>query len=308
MSSQSAAAAVFTDAFIDFTGGTIGGAAGVLVGQPLDTVKVKLQTYPNLYRSSYNCFVQTFRSDGVRRGLYRGTVPNLVANVAENSVLFCAYGACQTVVANAAGKRVSDLDATHNASAGFLAAFFSSLALCPTELIKCRMQTLSENMKSNSPGLHSNITPYHLTRNILREEGLPGLFKGLTSTWLREMPGYFVFFGAYEYYRSLLCKPGQCKDDIGVLRTAAAGGAGGVFFWLAVYPADMIKSRIQVLSHHGSSMTFTQLFRQVLTTEGVAAMYLGIVPTLIRTVPATGILFVTYEATKKLLGSLLNTV
>lgn len=30
----------------------------------------------------------TFRRDGIVRGLYAGTVPAIIANVAENSVLF----------------------------------------------------------------------------------------------------------------------------------------------------------------------------------------------------------------------------
>jgi solute carrier family 25 ornithine transporter 2/15 len=43
--------------------------------------------------------MDTFRRDGVRRGLYAGTIPALVANVSENSILFAAYGVCQKSVA-----------------------------------------------------------------------------------------------------------------------------------------------------------------------------------------------------------------
>lgn len=39
------------------------------------------------------------------RGLYAGTAPAIVANVAENAVLFGAYGVCQSVVKAAGGKR-----------------------------------------------------------------------------------------------------------------------------------------------------------------------------------------------------------
>lgn len=79
------------------------------------------------------------------RGLYAGTVPSLVANVAENSVLFAAYGMCQKVVQYALRKpQVEDLNAFQNACAGFLAAIFSSLTLCPTELVKCRLQAMRE--------------------------------------------------------------------------------------------------------------------------------------------------------------------
>jgi hypothetical protein len=72
-------------------------------------------------------------------GLYAGTVPSLAANIAENSILFMAYGGCQKMVAAAAGvSRTEELTVLQNGFSGFLAAFWSSLALCPTELVKCR--------------------------------------------------------------------------------------------------------------------------------------------------------------------------
>lgn len=53
---------------IDLIAGSIGGCANVLVGQPLDTVKVKIQTFPHLYANSLICFKKTFLTDGIRRG------------------------------------------------------------------------------------------------------------------------------------------------------------------------------------------------------------------------------------------------
>ena len=75
----------------------------VYVGQPLDTVKVKMQTFPTMYNGMVDCFMKTLRTDGFARGLYAGTIPSVVANVAENSVLFAAYGGCQKLVANFLG-------------------------------------------------------------------------------------------------------------------------------------------------------------------------------------------------------------
>lgn len=71
----------------------------VYVSQPLDTCKVKMQTFPTLYRGMIHCLIETFRKDRIWRGLYAGSVPAVVANVAENSVLFAGYGACQKLVA-----------------------------------------------------------------------------------------------------------------------------------------------------------------------------------------------------------------
>ena len=53
-----------------------------------------MQTFPSMYRGFVHCFMSTYRQVGLR-GLYQGTTPALMANIAENSVLFMSYGFCQ---------------------------------------------------------------------------------------------------------------------------------------------------------------------------------------------------------------------
>lgn len=184
--------------------------------------------------------------------------------------------------------------------AGFFAAFFSSFTLCPTELIKCRLQALRELHRAKGEAFH-NITPFNMTKDILKTEGLPGMFRGLTSTMTREMPGYFFFFGGYEITRNLLTKPGESKDDIGPLRTMVAGAVGGTALWTSIFPADVIKSRIQVAgSKRGMLDVGTEIFRK----EGPLALYNGLLPSILRTIPATATLFLVYENSKKLLTDL----
>lgn len=65
-----------------------GGVATVYSAQPLDTVKVKMQTFPELYKGMFDCIAKTWKRDGLYRGLYAGSIPAVAANVAENSVLF----------------------------------------------------------------------------------------------------------------------------------------------------------------------------------------------------------------------------
>lgn len=54
-----------------------------------------------------------------------------------------------------------------------------------------------------------------ITRDIIRTEGVRGLFRGLTTTLIRECPGYGCFFGGYELTRSILTSGTQKKGDIG---------------------------------------------------------------------------------------------
>jgi len=284
------------DGVIDFVAGAIGATVSVYVGQPLDTVKVKMQTFPHLYPNLIECTKQTLLKDGVARGLYAGTVPSLAANIGENSVLFAAYGGCQKLVARATGvDKTENLGMFANGLSGFLAAFWSSLVLCPTELVKCRLQAMreSEALAGRPP---PKIGPGKLTGQILRQDGVPGLFRGLTATFTREMPGYFFFFMAYEATRHVLTPAGKTKDEIGALRTVVAGGVAGVTLWTIIFPADVVKSRLQV---SGASTPMLTVMRDILRKEGLARLYSGLGPTLLRTFPATGALFLAYETSKK---------
>jgi len=49
----------------------------------------------------------------------------------------------------------------------------------------------------------------------------------------------------------------------GPLRTIVSGGIGGVALWVAIFPADVVKSRVQIASTSG---TIEPTFRSVITT------------------------------------------
>lgn len=286
------------DGAIGFTAGTMGATASVYTGQPLDTVKVKMQAFPDIYRSSVRCFLDTYRKDGVRRGLYAGTTPSLAANISENAVLFASLEFCKKGVASLLGAQSGDqLNPLQNACAGSLAAVFSTFALCPTELVKCRLQAAREMAAQQGTEAFKHTGPWQMCGRILKSEGVLGFFKGFWPTFMREVPGYFFFFGGYETCRHALTPPGQCKDDIGALRIVLSGGVGGVSLWLAIFPADVIKSRVQIQGRGGMLQTGLHVLRN----EGVSALYSGLGPTVVRSFFATGALFWAYESTKRFL-------
>ena len=38
----------------------------------------------------------------------------------------------------------------------------------------------------------------------MKDDGPAGFFRGLTGTWAREIPGYFILFASYEFTRKHL--------------------------------------------------------------------------------------------------------
>lgn len=91
-------------------------------------------------------------------------------------------------------------------------------------------------------------------------------------------------------------RPNQKKEDIGLLRTSAAGSVGGICLWTAIFPADVIKSRVQI---SGVKTNMFVMGLNIARNEGISALYNGLKPTILRTIPATAVLFVVYEYSKK---------
>ncbi|CAH8532569.1 unnamed protein product [Schistosoma mattheei] len=285
------------NSLIGLVAGINGGFASVYVGQPLDTIKVKMQTFPEVHPSTWKCLRVTLAKDGIARGLYAGTVPSLVANIAENAVLFCALPPSEHLIAGLCGVDNSNLSVLQHALAGSIAAFWSSLTLCPTELVKCKVQSMREMTELGHMKVDvKNLGPWAVTKSIYKEKGFKGFTCGLGATFAREMPGYFFFFGGYEACRTLMTPTNGRKDDLGPIKTVIAGGIGGVSLWVAIFPFDVVKSRMQI-GHH--TVTSSSIAHGNKRNEGIRSLYRGLGPTLLRTFPATGALFLAVEWTRK---------
>ncbi|XP_032171044.1 mitochondrial substrate carrier family protein S-like isoform X2 [Mustela erminea] len=99
------------------------------------------------------------------------------------------------------------------------------------------------------------------------QEGRPlGLLPRPLQHLTQEVPGYFLFFGGYELSRSFFAS-GRSKDELGPVPLMLSGGVGGICLWLAVYPVDCVKSRIQVLSMSGKQAGFIGTFISIVKNE-----------------------------------------
>jgi len=81
---------------LDFGAGCVGGAAGVIAGYPLDTVKVKIQTQDIssgrlMYNGTFDCLKQIISKEG-SRSLYKGMSSPLIGVAGINAITFGAYG------------------------------------------------------------------------------------------------------------------------------------------------------------------------------------------------------------------------
>lgn len=82
----------------------------------------------------------------------------------------------------------------------------------------------------------------------------------------------------------------------------AAGGAAGSSSWAIVFPADVLKSRLQVAdTGTGSRIGALSLAKQLYRAHGVSVFYKGVGAAVLRAFPANGALFAGVELTRSAL-------
>ena len=194
----------------DLAAGTLGGCAGIAAGQPLDTIKVRLQSRPGHFSGVADCAVRTVRYEGLR-GLFKGLVPPLVGNAPLNALLFAANGASIRTASAYRGLPASDLSQWDLYLCGCAAGFSACIVMCPTDLIKCQLQV---QMGQAEPLFVGGMG---CVRAMVAEAGVfGGVFRGFAVTALRDTPSYGIYF--------LVCPPPPPRAAPRPTTPAAAAG------------------------------------------------------------------------------------
>jgi ornithine carrier protein len=273
--------------------GAAAGMNGKLVEHPFDTVKVRLQSFPNSTTSTWKMIGDTYRHEGIKHGFYKGLRAPMFGACLETSVLFTGYG----IAANVFMKQFhcSEQDSipfwSKCVSGGF-AGFLASFALTPVELVKCQLQVSNLSKSSTS------ISYSHLMQQILESNGILGFWHGWSSTCLREIVGTSIWFGSYEFAVDYL--HGHVNNDVSLL---ISGAFAGLMFNLSAFPVDTIKSNIQTYELLNGKLAhkigFTFVVKKLFESGGIKSFYNGLGITLVRAMPANALIFYTYDVLKR---------
>lgn len=119
------------------------------------------------------------------------------------------------------------------------------------------------------------------------------LFRGLPAVLAASVPAHASLFSVYE-----LARPnGRSRLERLLGSDMAAGVAGGLSITahdLIMTPADVVKQRLQLGGYKGVIDCVTQ----VVTTEGLRALYRSLPVTLFMNVPNTGLMLMIHERIK----------
>lgn len=266
----------------NFAAGWLAGIGQVLVGQPFDAVKIRLQTSPlqndalrNLWsisekattpyamhkfynhskvtveitNSSLRCIKQMLKHEGLK-SFYKGSTPPLLGIGLITAVQFSVRDRCSSLYG------------------GMLAGLAGSVLVSPFELIRIRMQLSKETVSFLSTFLQT---------------GIVGCYRGFASVVLRESIGMGAYFWTYDRIMR------YCNNPL------VAGSIAGIAFWSSIYPIDIVKSGMQSSTTKSYKVVVKKLWK-------MNGFFNGFLPCLARAIPVNAVSFFIYEQTRACLS------
>lgn len=244
---------------------------------------------------------------------------------------------------------------------GSCSAALACITCYPLDLVKTRLAvgaSTDSSINSSSQGRGSKIIG--VVRQVVREEGLSGLYRGLPVTLFVSVPQLalsWTFYDGIKDYFLQGCGPGGCQewvvrrrvlpsstgDDccgnsptqgsivgLSLLGSLVAGSSSGVMSSLLLFPADLVRRRLQVVgmlnnasggyseavsegkgigsgtgtgagtgvgagAGKGKEKGAIQMFSHIIKQKGVSGLYRGVTAELVKIAPMIGVMFASYE-------------
>ena len=250
----------------EIIGATTAGVVTTVVGHPLDTLKVHLQTTASSHNvSTWQMASRLFQE----RLLFRGMLPPLANAIIMNTVMF---GAFQSVK-----KACGEVDDPyHSLAAGLVSGFATACISTPTDYFKIQAQlgktTACTNSMSRCFSKLMQYNPQSITR----------VFRGHTVNLGREGVFTMVYLGLYD----------QVQPQ-GLFEVALTSSLTGALAWVSSYPLDTIKSVVQGGGRHarGIRQAATSIYKR----GGLSAFYRGCLSSTGRAILVTSLRMITYE-------------
>ncbi|XP_074460389.1 solute carrier family 25 member 48 isoform X3 [Larus michahellis] len=288
----------------DFAAGWVGGAASVVVGHPLDTIKTRLQAGQG-YGNTLSCVLTVYRNESVA-GFFKGMSFPLASIAVYSSVVFGVFSNTQRLLSHfrhgdpARAPVLADV-----ALASIVAGFISVGIGTPVDLVKIRLQMQTQpyieaniKPKPTVPGFPAYRGPIHCFRTVLQKEGIAGIYRGMGAMLLRDVPGYCLYFIPYTFFCSWINPDGCISPSPSSIWLA--GGVAGAISWVTATPMDVVKSRLQADGVHLNKYKGTlDCILQSYRNEGLKVFFRGVTVNAVRGFPTSSAMFLGYELSLK---------
>jgi solute carrier family 25 protein 39/40 len=232
--------------------------------------------------SLYSTFRSVVKTEGIP-ALWDGLRPALLLSSINVVLYMIAYDELsKDILPNRFGWNTS----LSTIVAGGASRAIAGIVVSPLELIRTQMQS-SKSLASR--GVVGGI------QSIVGRDGIMSLWRGYSATMWRDVPFSIIYWYGFEALKRTIQEPLNnvpIRDNL-FLSSFAAGAGSGMFAAFLTTPFDVIKTRRQVTQ--GVETRTARLLLDIVQSEGLPALFSGVVPRVIKVAPACGILIGTYH-------------
>ncbi|KAI9670766.1 MAG: hypothetical protein M1817_003876 [Caeruleum heppii] len=324
-----------------FVAGGAGGMTSAFLTSPLDVLKTRLQsdyyqsqitsirTARNLPppsalsipRAAVRHLSETFqillsiqRVEGWR-ALFKGLGPNLTGVVPARAINFYTYGNGKRLISSYFND--GQESAWVHLCAAACAGIVTGTATNPIWLVKTRLQLDKAHAERTGSVLQRRYrNSWDCIKQVVRQEGVRGLYRGLSASYLGVTESTLQWV-LYEQMKLHLAEREKHIVSSGKTRTVwddtvswtgklGAAGSAKLFAAAVTYPHEVVRTRLRQAPLENGRVKYTgllQCFGLVWKEEGMAGLYGGLTPHLLRVVPSAAIMFGMYEFILPLFGA-----
>jgi solute carrier family 25 thiamine pyrophosphate transporter 19 len=271
---------------------------------PLDVIKIRLQLQPrefkkqygfprhkpaNTYQGTYATLRHILKNEGIT-AFWKGNVPAELMYVCYAATQFTAYRSITLFLQSNLPTKLPD--AAESFISGATAGAAATTVTYPLDLLRTRFA--AQGTDKVYRGLRYAI------RDIQRDEGVRGFFRGISPTLAQIVPYMGIFFVVYEALKVRIADM-QLPWGTG---DATAGIVGSVVAKTAVFPLDLVRKRIQVQGPTRTRYVYSDIpeyrttvgaLRTIVAREGFRGLYKGLPISLIKAAPSSAVTLWTYE-------------
>ncbi|KAL1955885.1 hypothetical protein VTO42DRAFT_7958 [Malbranchea cinnamomea] len=184
--------------------------------------------------------------------------------------------------------------------AGSIAGLISRFAIAPLDVVKIRLQLQIHSL--SDPLSHANVKgpvykgTLNTLRQIVREEGITGLWKGNIPAEL-----LYICYGGIQFatYRNVTLALQSLPPGARLSSSAesfVSGAVAGGLATAATYPFDLLRTRFAAQGNDRIYPSILSSVRSIAREEGVRGFFRGVSAAVGQIVPYMGLFFSTYEA------------
>ncbi|XP_028050352.1 solute carrier family 25 member 40 isoform X1 [Monomorium pharaonis] len=255
------------------------------------------------FNGTIDALIKISKTEGVT-SLWSGLSPTLVLAVPATVVYFVSYEQLRLYLKDMYNRDFKKKGTNVEQPfwipilAGGTARIWAATLVSPLELIRTKMQ--SQKLS------YAEIT--QALKMVVKYSGISGLWMGLCSTLLRDVPFSAIYWLNYETIKRLYTSYSTQQTFTFNL---AAGAISGSIAAFVTIPFDVVKTHRQIEIGEKeiysdkpirSSTTWT-IIQRIYHQNGLKGLFTGLTPRLVKVAPACAIMIATFEHGKRFFQS-----